>query len=223
MLTPHAPDLWTHAVDHPFLGLKFGARMTVVRLPDGGVWLHSPVPLTEPLKAAVSAVGPVRWIVAPNLLHHLYAGDWAKAFPEARIARAAGLEKKRPDLADALVLDGSSPWGGGLEPLALAGQPQFGETTFFHASSRTLVAADLFANLPPTDHLWTRFYSWMTGLGPKPSTNLVMRSAVKDKAAARRSLDAIIERAPERVIIAHGTPVESGGADAIREAWGWLK
>ena len=107
--------------------------------------------------------------------------------------------------------------------LPLAGQPSFGETAFFHPASSTLIGADLFANLPPTNHLWTRAYCWATGLGPKPSTNLVMRSAVKDRAAARRSLDAMIARAPERVIIAHGTAVESGGADALREAWAWLK
>lgn len=223
MLTPSAPDLWTVAVDHPFLGLEFGARMTVVRLPDGSLWLHSPVPLTDVLRAELAALGPVRWIVAPNLLHHLYAGDWNAAFPESSLLIAPGLARKRPDLRPSGTLDGTSPWGDSLHQLPLAGQPSFGETAFFHPASSTLIGADLFANLPPTNHLWTRAYCWATGLGPKPSTNLVMRSAVKDRAAARRSLDAMIARAPERVIIAHGTAVESGGADALREAWAWLK
>ena len=38
-----APALWE--VDEPMkvLGMALGHRMTVARLPDGSLWLHSPV------------------------------------------------------------------------------------------------------------------------------------------------------------------------------------
>ncbi|MFP4044724.1 MAG: DUF4336 domain-containing protein, partial [Rhodosalinus sp.] len=42
---PFGCDLWL--VDGPairFYGMPFSTRMTVVRLSDGGLWLHSPIP-----------------------------------------------------------------------------------------------------------------------------------------------------------------------------------
>ena len=44
--------------------LPFTTRMTVIRLPDGGLWLHSPTPLDDGLRAAIDALGPVAHIVA---------------------------------------------------------------------------------------------------------------------------------------------------------------
>lgn len=71
---PAGCDIWV--VDGPeirfsYLGLKlpFPTRMTIVRLPDGAVWVHSPTQMEDALAAAVRAIGPVRFLVAPNSLH----------------------------------------------------------------------------------------------------------------------------------------------------------
>ncbi len=220
MLTQHAPDLWTESAPHTMLGVHFGARMTVVRLPDGGLWLHSPLPLTDARRAELAAFGPVRHIVAPNLFHHLYAGEWAAAVPDAQLHLAPGLDKKRPDLKGT-SLDGANPWPGTLDATRVDGFRMM-ETTFFHAPSRTLICTDLVANLPPSDHAWTRFYSWMTGLKDEPSVNRIIRGSVNDNAAARRSLDALIALDPARLILAHGRILETEGAAGLRQAWSWL-
>ena len=47
--------------------------MAVARLSDGSVWVWSPVALTEELSSAVEAIGPVRHIVSPNKIHHLFS------------------------------------------------------------------------------------------------------------------------------------------------------
>ena len=39
-------------------------RMAVVRLPGGGLWLHSPVPIDDRLAEELAELGPVRDIVA---------------------------------------------------------------------------------------------------------------------------------------------------------------
>ena len=52
VLKPVAPDVWI--VDGPvirFYGLPFTTRMTVIRLPDGGLWLHSPIAMDDGLVA----------------------------------------------------------------------------------------------------------------------------------------------------------------------------
>lgn len=221
MLTALAPGLWTLAVDHRFLGLRFGARMTVVRLADGGLLVHSPVPLTEARREAVAALGPVRFVVAPNLFHHLYAADWARAFPEARLLVAEGLEKKRADLPEHGVLDGSDPWGDALVGVKLEGQPAVNETAFWHPASGTLITCDLVANLPPTDHLWTRVYAWMTGLDQRPAVNAAMRLGVRDRAAARKSVDRMLELHPRRILMSHGEVLETDAEAGLRRAWAW--
>lgn len=220
MLTALAPDLWTETAPHTMIGVQFGARMSLVRLPDGGIWVHSPLPLTEARRAEVSALGPVRAVVAPNLFHHLFAGEWAAAFPDARLLLAPGLDQKRPDLKGE-SLAGLDPWPGVIVPRQVDGF-RMNEVTFFHVPSRTLLCCDLVANLPPSDHTWTRFYSWLTGLKDEPSVNRIIRGAVSDKKAARASIDALLAADPQRVVLAHGRVIETEGAAGLRHAWSWL-
>ena len=58
--------------------------MTVIQLAGGGLWLHSPIRLDDALRAALDAMGPVRFIVAPNKAHHLFAKKCLAMYPQAR-------------------------------------------------------------------------------------------------------------------------------------------
>jgi hypothetical protein len=58
-----------------FNGFDYPTRMVVVRLADGGLWLWSPVKRTAEIDSAVRTLGPVRHIVSPNKLHHLFLGE----------------------------------------------------------------------------------------------------------------------------------------------------
>lgn len=76
VLKPVADDIWI--VDGPRIKMSMGplkvpfpTRMTVLRLPQG-IWLHSPIAFDAALADAVAALGPVRWLIAPNKIH--YAG-----------------------------------------------------------------------------------------------------------------------------------------------------
>ena len=60
----------------PFVKIPFPTRMTVVKLPMGGVWLHSPVAYDSALAAGVAAIGPVRHIVSPNKIHYAHVKEW---------------------------------------------------------------------------------------------------------------------------------------------------
>jgi hypothetical protein len=221
MLTSHGDGLWTLAADHAFMGLPFGVRMTAIRADDGTIWLHSPLPLTEERRAAVAALGPVGGVFAPNLFHHLYAGDWATAFPEARLWLAPGLKKKRPDLTRGEEVGADTAWPEGIVASSLDGQPPMNETALFHTASRTLVTCDVLANLAPATGLWPGFYFWATGLGKGPCVNTAMRLAVRDRKAARASVDRLIALDPVRVILSHGAVVEAEGAAALRAGWAW--
>src|SRR5215467_10827045 len=78
-------------VDGPFeyltvggvrLPLPFTTRMTVVRLSNGNLFLHSPIKFDEALASELQRMGTVRHLVSPNQFHYAHIGEWSKAFPD---------------------------------------------------------------------------------------------------------------------------------------------
>lgn len=203
-----------HVARHPLrvLGVEFGTRMTVITLPDGGLWLHSPIPIDDALRSALDALGPVRHIVAPNLFHHLFLSPCQALYPDASLHVAPGFDRKRPDLKPDAVLGGALPeaWGDAIDAVLLEGMPALNETVFFHRPSRTLIVTDLVFNFGrPTG--WAGLFCRLNGIYGKVTPSRVYRSAIKDKAAFGRSVGRLLEWDFERVVLAHGGPIEEAG------------
>lgn len=213
-------DLWTQ--DHPLVagGLHLGARATAIR-GEEGVTLISPVPLTDEAAAELATLGPVSAIVAPNLLHWMFAGEAHRRFPEARLYGPAGLQKKAPDLPWSPLLATGEAWRG-LQLTPLGGLPSMEETTFFHAPSRTLVTTDLAFNVVSSESWWTRTFMRINDAYGHFGPSRVFRTLLKDKAALRRSLDQILALEPDRVVVAHGDVLEREGTETIRERYAWV-
>ena len=191
--------------------------MTVIRLADGSLLLHSPVALDAELRRELDAIGRVRFAVAPNRVHHLYAGDVAEAYPEARLWVAPGLERKRPDLVFDAVLGDEAPaeWKGQVDQVFFRGRPYENEVVFFHRASRTLILCDLAFNFGPRAAAPTRLLMRLLRsygrFGPSKLDPLLIR----DRPAARESLERILAWDFDRVVVAHGDVLESGGREAL--------
>jgi hypothetical protein len=57
------------------LGLfRIGGRSTAIRLASGDVWVLASTPLTTETKATIDRLGPVKFVVGPNSVHHLFLG-----------------------------------------------------------------------------------------------------------------------------------------------------
>lgn len=222
-LTPLAPDLWVATRPLPLAVGDVGTRMTVVRLRDGGLWLHSPVRLDAATRAALDALGPVRAVLAPSKVHHFFVGDYRAAYPAARLYAAPGLPEKRRDLAFDAVLDDEPPasWPGDLEPYLFRGAPLMNEVVCFHPATRTLVLTDLAFNVVRPMRGRARLFCWLAGargFGP----HRVARACIRDRAAARASLQRILEWDFDRIVVAHGDVLDTGGHEALRRAFAWL-
>jgi hypothetical protein len=217
-------DLWVADRPQRFYGLEVGTRMTVIRLRGGRLLLHSPVALDAGLRAELDDLGRVSFVVAPNRVHHLYAGEALRAYPEARLWVGPGLARKRPDLAFAPVLDDTPPpeWQDEVDQVFFRGRPYENEVVFFHRASRTLVLCDLAFNFGPRTAAFTRLL--MTAIrsygrfGPSRLDPLLIR----DRAAARASLERILGWDFDRVIVAHGDVLETGGHEALARGYAWL-
>jgi hypothetical protein len=217
-------DLWVADAPLRFLGLAVGARMTVVRLPEGGILLHSPIGRTPELDRQVEALGRVSTIVAPNRLHHLYVADWQRAFPDASLYVAPGLETKRKDLViEGILGDEPEPvWASVLDQVRLAGIPFTNEVVFFHRPSATLIASDLAFNFDEHSPPLTRLFAHVSGTHGRLSPTALERLLVRDRAAFRRSLERILAWPFERVVVAHGEIAEHGGREELRAGYGWV-
>lgn len=219
-----AQDIWVAERPQRFYGLEVGTRMTVIRLADGSLLLHSPVLLDAELRRELDAIGRVRFAVAPNRVHHLYAGKVAEAYREARLWVGPGLERKRPDLVFDGVLGDEAPaeWKDQVDQAFFRGRPYENEVTFFHRASRTLILCDLAFNFGPGAAAPTRLLMRILGsygrFGPSKLDPLLIR----DRRAARQSLERILGWEFDRVVIAHGDVLESGGREALRQGYSWL-
>ena len=229
MLEQLGPEIWT--AEGPqvvaFVGFHYPTRMVVIRLPDSGLMIWSPIALSGRLRAAVDAVGPVRHILAPNSLHHLFLAEWKTAYPDARLHAAPGLRSKRRDIDFDADL-GPTPdaaWSGTVDQVVMGGNLITSEVVFFHRPSRTAVFADLLQQLAP---------GWFSGwravvarldhmVGPHPSVPRKFRLAFTDRNAARAAVRQVLDWPVERVVMAHGPLVEHDGLTCLRRAFAWLR
>jgi len=223
-LRPLANDIWVAERPQRFYGLPVGTRMTVIRLSGGRLLLHSPVALDSELRGELDSIGRVRYAVAPNRVHHLYAGQVAQVYPEARLWVGPGLERKRPDLACVAVLGDEPPeeWREEVGQVFFRGRPYENEVVFFHRTSRTLILCDIAFNFGPRTAAPTRLLMKLLRsygrFGPSKLDPLLIR----DRDAARESLERILAWNFDRVVVAHGEVLESGGREALRAGYSWL-
>lgn len=201
-----------------------GCRMTVVRLPDGGLWLHSPVPLDQPLQQALFALGPVRYLVGPSLQHHLFLASYSAAFPGARLVGAPGLAAKRRDLPFEFTLGRTTAelWRPTLRQQFFAGAPRLNEVVFCHRPSRTLILCDLAFNVPRQGPNRARLFHRLVGATGRFGPHRLVRACIRRRHSARRSLARILAWDFDRVIVAHGEVLESGGHAAMEQAFAYL-
>ncbi|WP_116131463.1 DUF4336 domain-containing protein [Tropicimonas sp. IMCC34043] len=226
---PVAPDIWV--VDGPeisFLHLPFPTRMTVIRLRDGSLWVHSPIRLNAAVREAVTALGPVAHLVAPNWIHYAALGDWATAFPEATVWAAPGVAERAashgttPRIDHLLEPGTATPWEPEIAWMLVEGSEVHREAVFFHAASRTLILTDLIENFERAKVAW-----WVWPLlrlaGNRDPDGKMPRDMAWTFRKGRKRLRAAVEQmigwGPERVILAHGRWYETNGVAELRRAF----
>lgn len=227
MLQPFGEEIWL--ADGPVtssIGFRYPTRMAVIRLSGGALFVWSPVALSEALRAAVDALGEVRYVIAPNSLHHLFLGEWRDAYPEARLYAPPGLRERRKDIGfDGDLGDAPAPeWADEIDQVPVRGNLITTEVVFFHRRSGTAIFTDLIQHFSPT---------WFTGwravvarldlmTAPEPQTPRKFRNAFLDRRTARAALRRILAWPARKVLMAHAAPIEADGQAFIGRAFRWL-
>jgi len=236
VLKPFAGDVWI--VDGPRIEMKlygtipFATRMTVVRLPDGGLWLHSPTPAEPALVEALAALGPVRHLIAPNLLHYWWLPEWQQAFPDARTHAAPGVGERaarhgRPLNIDRVLGDRPDPdWQGAFDQLLVDGW-YMAEAEFFHRPSRSLILTDLIENFEPhkTHGWWLRLLARIGGILGNEATmprDLRLTFLGTRRTRLREAVRTMVAWDPAQIVFAHGRCYQSDGRAQLARAFAWL-
>jgi hypothetical protein len=218
-------SIWTKDYPIRYAGTRFNARMTVVRLSDERLWIHSPCEIDDATRDAIAKLGDVAFIVAPGTYHYFFVESCQRAFPEALTFFCPGLERKRSGLRYDRIL-GPHPepeWQGEFDQVPVLDARFLQEVVFFHKATRTLIVVDLIENIgngtPGTN--WVLRFWWKVVLRmwnrplPAPEYQLGWRN----KKAVGRSLARVLEWDFTQVILSHGDPITTDAKAAVRGAW----
>ena len=223
-------------VDGPFeyftvaglrMPMPFTTRMTVVRLGNGDLFLHSPVAYDERLAATLRGMGTVRHLISPNQWHYAHIGEWQKAFPEAVAWASPGVRRRARarhiDVHFTRELQERPPreWKGEIDQ-ALVPAGIFKEFIFFHRISGTLILADTIMNLEPgkVDQPW-RAVAKLSGMEyPNGQIFFGMRlPLLLQRAKASAAFQKIRSWRPERILLSHGRSFEAAD-EVVRRLFG---
>ncbi len=212
-----------------FYGFPFPTRMTVIRLRNSDLWIHSPVKINKDLKDGLYDIGEVKYLVSPNKLHHLFLPEWIKEYPKAATYAAPGLARKRKDIQFDVELSevAEDEWAEDISQTIFTGSPALDEVVFFHKRSSTLILTDLIENLDQnTLNIWQKGLAKFAGIiSPHGKTPIDWRITFLfgGKSKARDSLATMLEWNPDNIILSHGECIFGNGGEYLKSSFRWLQ
>ena len=213
--------LWVLPYPIRFLSETIFAHMSIIRLDDLSLLLHSPAPITPALLDWLSSVGEVKYIVMPNLAHTRYALEAKAAFANARLLGPKRLRSPKPVLDRILDDEYEMPLPGMLYH-PIQGLPIIDEIAFYHQSSRTLILTDLLLLIRAKRFSLKGIVSQMLGIYDKASMSRTMKLLIRDQLSFKQSIDVIRQWPFEKIILAHEHCLVDQARHHFDQAFLWL-
>lgn len=224
MLRQIDSDIWVAEQPLKYGAIDVGTRMTVIRSNNDQLSIISPIKINDAIKKQLDEIGIVTNIIAPNLFHYLFASDCKNLFPDATFWADLGLKKKKPDLP----IDKTFDYKGGdlsdhlkyiffdgFKTITLNGFSPLNEFIFYHVLSRTLILTDTAFNFDDSFSFSTKLVAKLIGSYNNLSSSLLERIATTDKNKIKNTLQKILDWDFDRVIMAHGSIVDSHGKEKL--------
>jgi hypothetical protein len=199
--------------------------MTVVRLSGGDLLLHSPTRCNAETTDALSRIGRVTDIVAPNKFHDLFLDAWLAAVPEARLWIPSGTDGKFPRGSRTRLLSDckDATWREELACVPLKGMSRLEESAFYHRPSKSVIVADLLFNIQTDARLAMRMAARLGGFYRRLAMPRDIRWwYVSSRDALKESIRTIMNFQFENVVVGHGANVLRNGKAKFEMAFQWL-
>ena len=205
-----------------FLGMQLGTRMTIIRLKNDKLFLHSPTKLSSKLIKQIDSLGKVAFIVSPNKLHHLFLNSYIKQYPKAIFYATPGLVKKRKDIYfnENLQDQPSNAWSDELDQMIFKGCAFMEEVFFFHKISKTLIVADFIQSMHEHHNFFERIVGRVGGIYNNPSPPRDLRFMLYlDRKNTRKSIQRVNQWDFDKIIIAHGKLITKNAKEVFNNAF----
>src|SRR5215212_1889759 len=102
------------------LGIDFRRNVTLLRLGDGRVVVHSTAPFAADDLVAIRAFGEPAWLVEATLLHDTFAREGRAALTGLPYLAPEGFEKVS-EIATASLFPAPTDWAGEIDVLPIEG------------------------------------------------------------------------------------------------------
>jgi hypothetical protein len=214
------PGVWIVSGGLPF---PLKRAMTIVRLPDGTLLLHSVVAMTEAGMAKLDALGKPSILIVPHTGHRMDPPFYKARYPGIRVVAPAAARAKVEEVIKCDATSEESLPALGVRLHEVHGFKN-GELTYEldTPGGKLLIMSDAVANNDPAPGLGGRIMATFAG-GLKRRRlgvpRIVRMMLLTDKNAARASLNKLAEIPDVKVLtVAHGRALTEGCSEALREA-----
>jgi len=225
-------NVWTFSRHlNLFNRLPVGGRSTAIKLNNGSIWLLASTPFNDETKAKLEELGnDVKYIMAPNVMHHMFLKSYKDHFPNAKVIGPKDLNKKKEAEGWQLdeVFDPEHPevlhgFEDEIDCCFFSGYTNQ-DIAFHHRASKTVIGADLLFNLPATEqYTFSDTNPWFPILSMLRPYTFVMRLFIWKTEAnyEKMKLDAwkVANWDFDRYIPCHGNVIENNAKAAWKDAY----
>ncbi len=221
-MAQYADNLWRVVGDVPNMALR--RAMTVARLPDRGLVLHSAIAMDDAGMKALTGLGEPAWLVVPNGWHRMDAARYKARFPALKVicppdardavAKVVAVDctyDDKPKLDDAGTVCFET-WGGKKR--------MEGAMVVRSGDGVTLVMCDSLFNLPDGEGFFWWFYGKVMGAtgGPRvtPITRMFLTLGGGKKPYKQWLADKAAKGGIVRVIPGHGDVIDHDTAAVLK-------
>jgi hypothetical protein len=199
-------------------GIDFGRRVTLLRLGDGRLVIHSSAPFTSEDVEAIRRFGEPSWLIDSTLMHDTYAKEARAAFPDIPYLAPGGFAKATGVPIQPL-LPPPSDWSDQIEVLKIEGLRRINEHAFFHRASRTLVLADVLFHFSANSRGWPRFFAQRIMRLPRLlGISAFFRMMICDRKAFALSMKKMLEWDFGQIVVGHGEPIQNDAKSILEQA-----
>ncbi|MFN7147680.1 MAG: hypothetical protein ACK4YP_28180 [Myxococcota bacterium] len=214
-LTQLAPRVWQVTGTLPNLPLP--RNMTLWRMDDGRLWVHSAIACDDATMGQIAALGTPAVLVVPSDIHRLDAAAWKQRHPDVRVVCPAA---SRGKVTDVVPVDGPDTDAPGVVTHA---PPGLSEAEHVYeidvGAGRALVFCDAVQNMRHLPGLAGLFFQLVGSTGFFGVTRIGRWRLVTDAKALAAWLDAAADT-PDLALLclSHGDPVLADPRVKLRAA-----
>ncbi|KAG1900311.1 uncharacterized protein F5891DRAFT_309708 [Suillus fuscotomentosus] len=214
-----AKDVWIFSRPFARFGIiQMGGRSTAIKLRQGGVWVLASTPLTQDTRNKIDELGEVKYIIGADAVHHMFLGEFKRAYPNAKLI---GVEDAIKNMSDKdLQFDGL--WGRDLPSRNYGFEDEIKhcyfsgfrnkDVAFLHMPSKSLIEADLLLNLPANEQYSKSSSSPRMNIKPDSWIHrAIINNSTVDAKAMRRDATTVANWDFDRIIPCHGDVIETDG------------